>query len=131
MEQTPPHPRGTFCWNELMTTDVERSKVFYTELFGWSVNEAPTAMGTYNLFKLGDREVGGMMQLPDVAQGVPPHWMSYIAVEDVDASAKRAEELGGTIRMPPTDLPGIGRFAILTDPVGATIALLKGSNAPD
>ena len=126
-EQT---PQGAFCWNELMTTDVEGSKAFYTKLFGWKVSALPMGeMGTYHMFKAGDTDVGGMMQLPEEAlkQGAPPHWLSYVHVEDVDACAKRAAELGAKIRVPPTDIPSFGRFAVMTDPLGAVIALFKGS----
>ena len=84
-------------------------------------------MGTYTMFKKGEQPVGGMMAMPpDCGEGVPPHWMSYIAVDDVDASTAKVEQLGGKVRVPPTAIPNVGRFSVITDPTGATISLFKG-----
>jgi hypothetical protein len=111
---------GEFSWNELVATDVEGAKAFYTSLFGWT--SAPFGEH-YTLFNNPDRSVAGLMQAP--APGIPAGWLSYITVEDVDASAAKAVELGGTIRVPAFDIPEVGRIAILVDPQGAAIGIFK------
>jgi predicted enzyme related to lactoylglutathione lyase len=83
----------------------------------------------YNEIMVGGKEVGGIYQLTAEHGNAPSHWMPYVAVEDVDKSAKQAEELGGKVRMPPCDIPNVGRFCIINDPTGATISLVKLSGA--
>lgn len=117
---------GTFVWNELMTRDVPAAKDFYTRLLGWEAIEWPMGDFTYTVFRSGEKDVGGMMPISKEMGDVPPHWMSYIEVEDVDASAKKVEELGGKIVFPPTDIPDVGRLTTITDPTGAYISLFKG-----
>ena len=118
-------PSSTFCWNELMTSDVNGCGKFYGQLFGWTPQAVPMGPMTYNLFKKDGKDVGGMMQITANMGNVPPHWLAYVAVDDCDASAKRAEQLGGKICVPPTDIPNVGRFALVTDPVGATLGIIK------
>lgn len=112
---------GIFSWTELLTQNPEESIKFYTEMFGWTMETAEMPGGTYYMFMAGSRPVGGMVK-PPVAE-VPTQWNSYVTVEDLDASVAKAAELGATICMPPTDIPGRGRFAALSDPQGAAIAL--------
>lgn len=118
--------QGVFSWNELMTTDVEGAKSFYTKLLGWTTEDKPMPeMGmTYTLVKVGDRAVGGIMPLPPEAGKMPPVWGSYVSVENVDDSARKAVALGGTIYKEPTDIPGVGRFCVVGDPQGAFLALI-------
>ena len=78
----------------------------------------------YTLVKVGDTEVGGIMATPPEAQGMPPMWGVYVTVDDVDATAKLVEELGGTILMPPMDIPNVGRFCVIQDPQGAVISAI-------
>jgi uncharacterized protein len=106
---------GTFCWVDLVTTDAAAAKRFYGGLFGW---EAPAAEG-YAHWTLGGRDVAGVYEL----DGVVPHWTSYVAVDDADAVAARAAELGGTVVEPPFDVGDDGRRAVVADPVGAPVAL--------
>lgn len=116
---------GKFCWNELMTRDVEGSKNFYSALLGWKPADMPNAGITYTLWKQGEADAGGMMEMPkDVPAQVPPHWMAYVAVDDVDATAGKVNDLGGTLLMPPQDIPNVGRFCIMQDPSGATLGLI-------
>jgi len=119
--------QGAFSWNELLTTNVEGAIAFYTGLFGWTTQDAsmPEAGITYTLVKVGDTPVGGIMPIPAEARGMPPMWGSYVTVEDVDASARRAVELGGSVYKEPTDIPGVGRFCVVGDPQGAAINLIK------
>ncbi|HUQ30576.1 MAG TPA: VOC family protein [Pyrinomonadaceae bacterium] len=129
-EQTPTHepiPHGTICWNELASKDVEAAKTFYTELLGWKLMGSQAAGMNYTEIVVGDKHIGGMYQLTDECGGADAtsHWMSYIAVDDVDTSARRAEELGGKVRVPPMDIPNVGRFCVINDPTGAAISLIK------
>lgn len=121
---------GAFSWCELMTTDVEAAKRFYAELFGWTTetvtHDCVEGMGKveYNLIKMGETEVGGMMAWPQEAQGNPPYWGVYVTVDDVDAAADKAQELGGSIVVPLTDIPDVGRFCVVRDPQGAVISMI-------
>jgi predicted enzyme related to lactoylglutathione lyase len=124
-----PNPEGTFVWDELMTTDVEGAKSFYGEVFGWTTREMEMGEeGTYTLFlRGGETETAGTMARPEGAEA-PPHWVSYVGTSDVDGTAARAKELGGTVLVEAMDIPGnIGRFAIVQDPVGAVFGLFKGN----
>ncbi|OPY67196.1 MAG: 27 kDa antigen Cfp30B [Syntrophorhabdaceae bacterium PtaU1.Bin034] len=117
--------QGMFSWHELMTDDVEGAKKFYTELLGWTVQEFPMEEGeTYWVLKVGEEGVGGIMKTPPSAEGVPPHWGVYITVDDVDATAKKAEQLGAKLLVPPMGIPKVGRFAVLQDPRGAAFAVI-------
>lgn len=117
---------GTFCWHELLATDPEVEGKFFSEIFGWRIEEMPMGeLGMYYLFKRLDtgKDAGGMLKKPD-GQG-PSAWLPYILVESADATAARTEELGGTVWVTPTDIPGVGRFIVTTDPQGAYIAFLQ------
>lgn len=116
--------QGTFCWNELMTNDVVKARKFYTELLGWGASDMPMAEGQYTVFKVGDTQAGGMMKIDPKWGKVPSHWMAYITVDDVDASTKKAEKLGGKVIVQPTDIPTVGRFSVIGDPTGAVVGLL-------
>jgi uncharacterized protein len=118
--------QGVFSWHELTTDDVEGSKKFYTELLGWTLQEFPMEEGeSYWVVKAGDDEMGGIMKTPLGPEGVPPHWGVYITVDDVDATARKAEQLGATILVPPMDIPQVGRFATLQDPAGAAFSIIR------
>ncbi len=112
---------GALCWNELMTSDVESAKSFYTELFSWT----PEPMGeAYTIFNVGDRGNGGTMAITPEMGPIPPHWAVYFAVDDVDATVKLVTEGGGGILAPPFDAQGVGRAAVVTDPQGAAFSLI-------
>jgi predicted enzyme related to lactoylglutathione lyase len=116
---------GRFIWYELMTKDVEAAKAFYTGALGWSTEEWPGET-PYTVLKAGETGIGGIMALPPELEeaGVPPHWVGYVYVEDVDAATDRARELGGAIRLPGTDIPEVGRFAVIADPQGAVLNIM-------
>jgi predicted enzyme related to lactoylglutathione lyase len=84
-------------------------------------------MGTYTLFKRpGDENnAGGMLPIPPNMQGVPPHWLAYFGVSSCDSSAKKATTLGGKLIVPPSDIPDVGRFAVVQDPQGAVFAIFE------
>jgi predicted enzyme related to lactoylglutathione lyase len=110
----------SLCWNELQARDVEGSKKFYVPLFGWRMKESDQ----YTEWHLGQNAIGGM--LPSQAPPeVPPYWMPYFAVADCDASVAKAQSLGATVYLPPTDMEHVGRFAVLADPQGAVFAMIK------
>ncbi|HJQ59950.1 MAG TPA: VOC family protein [Vineibacter sp.] len=125
-----PDHQGRFVWYELMSTDTDAAKAFYTKVVGWGTQDMPMPGMTYSMFTAGEAPIGGLMALPDEAKkmGAPPHWIGYVAVADVDASAARAKSLGGAVHVPPTDIPEVGRFAVIADPQSASIALFKGSD---
>jgi predicted enzyme related to lactoylglutathione lyase len=119
---------GSLCWTELYSTNTDVAGAFYAKTFGWQTEAVDMGpMGTYTLFKLpGEtRNIGGMMAMPPTMAGAPSCWTPYIAVDDCDASTKKLTELGGEVLMPPTDIPDIGRFSIVKDPLGAVFALYK------
>ena len=114
---------GIFSWHELVTQDIEGSKKFYTELLGWEIEGMDMPDGpTYECFMANGRPVGGLMSPPEGKGEAPTSWIGYITVEDLDATVAKAESMGAKICMPPTDIPGKGRFAGLADPQGAPIA---------
>jgi uncharacterized protein len=123
---------GHFAWYELMTTDVQAAKAFYTKVMGWSAQDASGPGRPYVLFTAGRAVIGGLMGLPDSAQatGGKPYWVGYVAVKDVDAAVACIKRLGGAVHVPPTDIPNISRFAVFADPQTATLALLT-SHSPD
>ena len=124
--------RGHFVWYELITTDMEAAMAFYTKVMGWGAWDASTPGRAYTLFTLGNASVSGLMALPEDArkQGPPPYWLGYVGVNDVDAAAEQIKRLGGTVHVPPTDIPNISRFSVFADPQTARLALFKWLN-PD
>ena len=114
---------GRFIWYELMTSDTAGAKAFYGAIMGWDMDEMPMPGMTYTVVGPG-QGMGGIMAIPEQAKamGVPPNWTGYVAVDDVDASVAQVASLGGAVLVPPTDIPDIGRFAVIADPAGAAIA---------
>lgn len=118
------HAPGTFCWPELGTSDQPAAKRFYFGLFGWEMSDMPLQDGaTYTMLKKGGRDVGALYQLGPQQQGMPPHWGSYVAVENADAAASKAKQAGGTVIAEPFDIFDIGRMAVIQDPTGAILSV--------
>jgi len=124
-----PQDRGRFVWYDLMTPDPAAAEAFYKAVAGWSTTPWTGEGGQeggdpYMMFTSGDNPIGGSMKLPAEAeaQGAPPHWLAYVTVPDTAAAARRTQELGGAVLVPPTPIPGVGSFAVLRDPQGATFA---------
>ena len=115
---------GTFSWCELITTDVKAAKAFYTKLFGWGLEDMNMEGMTYTVVSAGEKPIGGIMHTPPEAQEMTPAWGTYVTVDDVDATAKMAEELGGKVLMKPQDIPEVGRFCVIQDPQGAVISAI-------
>lgn len=123
---------GRFIWYELMTTDTDAAKAFYGKVVGYGSQHMPEM--NYTLLTIdGTRPARGLMALPDELRkmGVPPHWMGYVAVENVDASTDKASSLGATVHVAPQDIPNVGRFSVLADPGGAALALLQPTPGGD
>lgn len=121
---------GNFAWHELMTTDAPAARAFYTHVVGWTAQDGGMQDVAYTLLLAGDVMAAGLMALPPQAAGAPPGWMGYVEVADVDATAAQATTLGGTVHLPPHDIPTIGRFAVIADPQGAVIALFHPEGTP-
>lgn len=116
---------GSLTWNELGTRDLPAARSFYAAVFGW---DAAGDDGRYVEWKVAGRSVGGMMDITETLPAqVPAHWLVYFAVADVDSSAEQVKQLGGTVRMPPFDVAGVGRMAVVSDPHGAVFAIITMS----
>ena len=120
-------PASHFVWYELMTSDAPAAANFYAKVVGWQAEDSGVPGMAYTLFKVGDAQVAGLMATPDALQamGVPPSWGGYIAVDDVDAMQARVLQAGGKVIRPAGEIPGVGRFAVVTDPQGAPFSLFK------
>ena len=132
MQVVKKYPAGTFSWADLMTTDAAGAKKFYTELMGWTPNDIPTGPDSvYTMLQIEGHDVAALSQMSteQQSQGMPSLWNSYITVENVDDSAKKAAELGGTVMMAPFDVFDSGRMAVIQDPTGAVFSMwqAKGS----
>lgn len=115
---------GRFCWNELATSNVSVAKDFYGKMFGWTFEEHTTDEHTYTMIKSGDSEFGGMWQIPtEQKNDIPPHWMGYILVDNLEKTLEEATHFGATIKVPLTKAGEHGCFAVLIDPTGAHIAV--------
>lgn len=119
---------GTYCWSELVTTDVEGAARFYGEILGWGAKPAGDGM-PYTEWQVGGGSVGGMLPKPaEMPAEVPPHWAVYFAVDDADRAVERIGELGGSVMMGPMDIQP-GRFAVAADPGGASFNVIALSAA--
>jgi len=122
--------RGRFVWHELMTTDTDAASDFYSRVVPWKAEDS--GMPSYSLWMSGKARAGGLMALPeDDGSATPPHWLIYVGTSDVDATVEAAEKLGGKVLKPASDIPNVGRFAVLSDPQGAAFAVFTPSSAPE
>ncbi|MFC3079090.1 VOC family protein [Phenylobacterium terrae] len=116
---------GEFIWYELMTSDPDAAADFYGAVVGWTTKAFEGGVD-YRLFGAPDADVAGLMRLEQA--GAPAGWFGYIGVEDVDAKAREIVAAGGTQHAPPTDIPGVGRFAMLADPQGVAFYIMRGAS---
>jgi predicted enzyme related to lactoylglutathione lyase len=118
---------SNFVWYELMTSDLAAAESFYKEVVGWNTEPFPGSDFPYTVVKAGDRAIGGLTAVPQEAArtGMRPNWAGYIFAEDVDATTRSIASAGGTVYRQPADIPGVGRFSVVTDPQGAMFMLLS------
>ncbi len=124
---------GALTWNELATPNAEDSIGFYSNVFGWTHQESlmPGMEHPYYDWKRDDESVAGMMQITEESHpGVPPHWLTYFAVEGIDRTVAKVEQLGGAISLEPQTIE-LGRFAVLSDPQGAVFAVMQMNQPAD
>ncbi len=115
---------GTLCWNELLTRDVEVAARFYSGLFQWDIRTMDFGPSEYTVCELGGESLAGMVAMPDPADA-PPNWLPYFGAMDCDDRVRAAEKAGGRVFVAPTQVPGVGRFAVLGDPQGAVFAIVQ------
>ena len=117
---------GAFSWVELMTPKPQDAQKFYGALLGWTFKPMEMAKGgVYHVVQInGDQGIGGIMAPPPEAKGAPPHWGGYVTVDYVDATTAKVAKLGGKVHVPPTDIPNVGRFAVIADPQGAVLSII-------
>jgi uncharacterized protein len=119
---------GRFVWHELLTTDTAAAAAFYPKVLPWRT--APSSMPGYTIWMAGQTQIGGLMALPAEGGATPPHWLVYVGTPNVDVTCTQAQGLGARIVKPPADIPNVGRFAVLSDPQGATFALFTPEAGP-
>jgi len=119
---------GRFVWHELLTTDTAGAAAFYPKVLPWRT--APSSMPGYTIWMAGQTQIGGLMALPAEAGATPPHWLVYVGTPNVDTTCSQAQGLGAHVVKPPADIPNVGRFAVLSDPQGATFALFTPGGGP-
>lgn len=117
------YPHGTFCWADVLSTDVAKTKAFLTGLFGWTFEDMPTPMGVnYTMFSKDGKEVAAASPMsPDMPAGMPSVWNNYISVDHVDEVLAKVEGLSGKVTMPAMDVMEAGRMGGIQDPTGATV----------
>ena len=123
---------GHIGWCDLMSDDVDKARDFYTGVLGWDTEVMDVGKGPYTVFKAGDRPVAGLMAKPPEgpAACAPTAWTSYVTVDDVDARTARVADAGGVVIVAPVDVPTVGRMAIIQDPTGGVMGIIRYEN-PD
>ena len=124
------YAQGTPSWVDLQTTDQPAAKQFYSSLFGWSYDDqaAPGDGGVYSMATLNGETVAAVAPMPPGApEGIPTHWNTYIAVDDVDATLQKVGAAGGQVLMPAFDIGDAGRMAFVADPTGAAVGLWQAN----
>lgn len=115
-----------FVHVELSTTDPAKAKVFYTQLFDWTLEDMPMGPGmTYTMVNPGAGTGGGLMQ--QMAPGAPSAWLAYVEVNDVKAATAKAASLGAAVVKDITEVPGMGWFSVIVDPTGAALGLWQSA----
>lgn len=114
---------GEFCWNELATPNLGAAKEFYGKMFGWEFTDHDMGNTTYTMIRKGNKDFGGIWSIPTEQQNqIPPHWMTYILVDDLEGALVKAAKQGAKVIKEATKAGDMGRFGIIVDPTGAHIA---------
>ncbi|MCU0240233.1 MAG: VOC family protein [Pyrinomonadaceae bacterium] len=120
---------GEICWRELSSQNVEKAKLFYQELLGWNIEQSKVSTAQYDEIHFGESSIGGMMKIDETWgetwDKIPPHWMTYIAVDNCDESIEKIKENGGNVCVPAFDAPNVGRISVVNDPSGATFSIIQ------
>ena len=120
---------GEICWRELSTKNVEAAKKFYSGLFGWNLQKSEISELDYTEIHSNGKAVGGMLEITkewcEDWEKIPPRWMTYIAVDDIDATIEKIKTHGGSVCVEPFDAPKIGRISVVNDPAGATFSIIQ------
>jgi predicted enzyme related to lactoylglutathione lyase len=119
------HVAGTLCWADLSTPDAKRASDFYSALFGWQIMADEKDKSGYLHIKNGEHFIGGIPPAAHRPPGVPPHWLAYFWVDDVDASAAKAKQMGANLYVAPMTIENVGRMAVIADPQGAVFAIFN------
>ncbi len=120
---------GRFVWHDLVTSDVAAAQSFYTTITPWTTQLWEAGDVDYPMWLNGEQPIGGLVPLSSDSGG-RPHWLTYVCVYDVDACARQAEKLGGTIRTRPREVKDVGCYAVLADPMGAVFGLFEPDQQP-
>ncbi len=120
---------GEFIWYELMTREPDAAKAFYDDVIGWNMGQRLPGDIEYRQIMAGNEAVGGVLRLTDemCEHGAQPVWLGYVGVDDVDQTLSRLQQLGGSVLMPAQDIPEVGRFAMVADPVGVPFYIMRGA----
>jgi predicted enzyme related to lactoylglutathione lyase len=113
-----------FIWYELITSDMDAAARFYGEVVGWTVKSSGQPGQDYRQWSAAGEGVGGLMAVPPEAKDMPPVWMGYVSVDNVDDRVTSIKAAGGAVHMPPWDIPGVGRIAMVADPQGASFYVM-------
>ena len=118
---------GDFIWYELLTSDAQAAQAFYGPVLGWQFADSGQPSVDYRIIQVKDEGVGGLMQITDEmrAGGARPAWLGYILADDVDAAVAKLSAAGGKVLMAATDMPNVGRIAMVTDAQGAPFYLMR------
>lgn len=122
MKDVKEYQPGQFCWAELGTKDTAVPKKFYSSLLGWTSKDMDMGGMTYTIFQLDGKDIAGLYTL-DPQHPIPPGWLSYVSVKNADKTANRVKELGGSVVLPPMDIPDVGKPALFNDLQNATFGI--------
>ncbi|MEM1161080.1 MAG: VOC family protein [Pseudomonadota bacterium] len=116
---------GSIHWSELCCQNVDAAKAYYAQTCGWTMADMPMPTGTYTVCSLNDQPVAGIMDIAELdVPDMMPHWMTYLAVDDIDKVCADAPAGGATVMRAPFDVPGVGRIAMIKDPGGAVVGMM-------
>ncbi|MCP3730528.1 VOC family protein [Sphingomonas sp. MG17] len=128
------NPHGSWIWYELMTPDAQASRAFYEGVVGWKIDAESAMPGMeYRMIHAADGQAGGVMTLDAdmLAGGARPCWLGYVGVDDVDTTVEQLKAAGGSVHLPPQDIPDVGRFAMVADPQGVPFYVMRGASDED